>query len=392
MSTVGGPDIVEDGLVLCLDAANKRCYSPNLHPRPTDVATWSEEFGPSLRGIVTQDNIESPVGNTPLKVVPTDNVSGGNLNTYNNPNYNLAEAVQGDTWTFSFYLKANTYTSTSAFIFEANSSGSQIGFGTEQFLITPEWQRFELTHTFINPLAAYVQVRVDWYPDTSLIFWYDGFQVEKASAATNFNPNYFDNTVNDLSGNQNNGVSPNILEFDSANNGSIVFDGLSNFVDLGNLDTWNNFGNSLTIDCVFSFAAPNEAFARLVSKFFNGSSTANSCFQLTTNSNSTSIRWSINGIEDSVPVSREQIYHVTGWYDGTNSKMYLNGELQFTLNVSGDIRTSSFPLSVGAGLNSSVSAKEYYTGNIFLVRIYNRALTEQEIEQNFKALQGRYGL
>ena len=34
----------------------------------------------------------------------------------------------------------------------------------------------------------------------------------------------------------------------------------------------------------------------------------------------------------------------------------------------------------------------YYNGNLSICRVYNKALTAQEISTNFNALRGRYGL
>ena len=41
---------------------------------------------------------------------------------------------------------------------------------------------------------------------------------------------------------------------------------------------------------------------------------------------------------------------------------------------------------------SNWTADSYYQGNIYSVLIYNRALTSQEILQNFNATRYRYGI
>jgi hypothetical protein len=55
-----------------------------------------------------------------------------------------------------------------------------------------------------------------------------------------------------------------------------------------------------------------------------------------------------------------------------------------------DISTStSAPIRIG---NRFSDARAIFQGNISNVQIYNRALTAEEIGQNFEATRGRYGI
>ena len=76
--------------------------------------------------------------------------------------------------------------------------------------------------------------------------------------------------------------------------------------------------------------------------------------------------------------------HVVITYDGAAQRMFVDGVLQGTTKgLSGDFATwdASYPLVLGneATLNRS------WQGKIFLVAIYDRVLTGQEIQQNFEA-------
>jgi hypothetical protein len=74
---------------------------------------------------------------------------------------------------------------------------------------------------------------------------------------------------------------------------------------------------------------------------------------------------------------------LTGTYDGSNLKIYLNGILQSTLPLSGSISyNNSNSVQIGAEATDGASP-DYslsFTGLIDEVMIYNRALTEQEIK------------
>jgi hypothetical protein len=43
-------------------------------------------------------------------------------------------------------------------------------------------------------------------------------------------------------------------------------------------------------------------------------------------------------------------------------------------------------------LGSTPSAATNFTGRISATRIYNKALTATEVQQNFNAIRGRYGI
>jgi hypothetical protein len=81
-------------------------------------------------------------------------------------------------------------------------------------------------------------------------------------------------------------------------------------------------------------------------------------------------------------------------YDGTqagtaNMKMYVNGtQVGLRDGQQPDLLSSNMPFYVGG----DPTAGEYATARIGQVSIYNRALTTQEITQNFNALRGRFGI
>lgn len=68
--------------------------------------------------------------------------------------------------------------------------------------------------------------------------------------------------------------------------------------------------------------------------------------------------------------------HIAGTYDGTALRLYVNGTLAASTNISGSIATSTGPLRIGG--NSLWG--EFFAGRIDEVRIYDRALTQTEIQ------------
>jgi len=84
-----------------------------------------------------------------------------------------------------------------------------------------------------------------------------------------------------------------------------------------------------------------------------------------------------------------QTYQVVGTYNGSNNKIYVNGELKNTgANISGNILAqNNYNL-----MRSQASQVDYGKGNFYSHKLYNKALTAAEIQQNFNALRGRYGI
>jgi hypothetical protein len=79
--------------------------------------------------------------------------------------------------------------------------------------------------------------------------------------------------------------------------------------------------------------------------------------------------------------------HIVATYDGTTLSLYRNGSLVGTPATStGNISNTSKTLTIG------VRGGNYFGGRISNAKIYNKALTDNEITQNYNALKHRFGL
>jgi len=75
-------------------------------------------------------------------------------------------------------------------------------------------------------------------------------------------------------------------------------------------------------------------------------------------------------------------------YNGASLVIYKNGEFVGSTSYSGT------PNSGGSGfrIGRRWDITDYFVGNIDVAKVYNRALSTQEVAQNFQALRGRYGV
>ena len=87
------------------------------------------------------------------------------------------------------------------------------------------------------------------------------------------------------------------------------------------------------------------------------------------------------------PVDDGEWHHI-GWvYDGTMNYLYLDGEVDATEENSGQITVSSYPLYIG---DNSQATGRFWNGLIDDVMIYNRALTQEEVQRIMQSSAGAY--
>jgi hypothetical protein len=194
-------------------------------------------------------------------------------------------------------------------------------------------------------------------------------------------------TWTDLSGSGNNGTLENGVGFDGGNGGSLSLDGVNDYVDCGNA---SNFSITLGTVCSW-FKKPHGPglYKGLVDKGRDGYG----AWSLNVDEwlNSVTFKVRISGTNRAIIASSyygNNIWTYTcGTYDGTNLSIYQNGILSNSAQYSGTIGTNSVSVRVG-----SANDGLYFSGNIAQASIYNRALTAAEIQQNFNATRGRFGI
>jgi hypothetical protein len=378
MGIAYNPRTVTDGLVLALDAANKKSYSQNEFQYSTDIVTFILPGHNSAT--ITRDTISSPVGNTPLKMEVTGN--DPHINMYNTPSKNIAPAANGQTWIVSVYIKANVATTGEIFIFGAAADGNVFDAVTGQIAaggvsIGTDWTRVSYAFTFTKGIS-FIQVRLDGPPTggTGQTVWWDGLQVERVPSGTTtptpFTSAYYGGSVfKDLVG-SNNGTLVNYPTYSGSNGGSFVFDGSDDYI-------------------TSSFATTSGQAVTYAGWLYSTETTATYRNFVDSLSANPMIWWNTSGqIEfdagshTTAAVYRNQwVYVALSKPSGSSSaSYYVNG----VLVGSGSAYTT--PALTPTWFNRS--AGQTWKGNASNVQVYNRALSAQEVSQNFNALRGRF--
>jgi len=196
----------------------------------------------------------------------------------------------------------------------------------------------------------------------------------------------FESTWYDLSGNNNNGTLVNGVGFDIGNGGSLTFDGSNDYISVSNSSSLNPLNNTLICWAKSDNSTWNDTgFLMSKRNVFvmhpsGGSKVVNYYYYLNGG-------WQNQDVTPS-DITIWNMYACT--WDGTSISAYLNGSLINSGNKTGPLNTSDTgPMEIG---HDEGFGGRYMDGNISQVSIYNRALTAQEIQQNFEALRGRYGI
>jgi hypothetical protein len=193
----------------------------------------------------------------------------------------------------------------------------------------------------------------------------------------------------DKSGFSNNGTLVNGPTFSSANGGSIVFDGVDDYADCGNSAVLNTT-SSISINVWFKAAYnPNVIYRAIVDKGRDGFG----AWSLAIDEVQTKATFKVVIAGSNRSVTCVSSYGnniwtlITGVFTGTNLLIYQNGILENSGSFSGTIGTNSISVKIGKPNDTYA-----FGGNVAATQIYNRALTQAEVQQNFNALRGRFGI
>tara|TARA_R110000772_G_C13244107_1_gene433931 strand:- start:179 stop:874 length:696 start_codon:yes stop_codon:yes gene_type:complete len=189
----------------------------------------------------------------------------------------------------------------------------------------------------------------------------------------------------------NNGTLTNGPVFNSADGGSIDFDGSDDYVltpftfpksDIISINLWAKHSSITTSANPGLFQCQNNGSSPTSTKVIGGWVQSNG------------IVWGrvidTSGTKN-LPRIAESTISVGDWFyfsfiaDGSNYKLYINGDFKTEIAYNGTINNYN-------RIFLAIQGSEPSDCNISNVHIYNRALSASEVLQNYNALKGRFGL
>ncbi len=219
-----------------------------------------------------------------------------------------------------------------------------------------------------------------WNQIGTVEYYFKEFQIEQKAHATPFTEGIREDIVKDYSGNSNTGTlnasTPKWIKDSKVGNGAYEFNGTSNYIEVG-------YSPELQLNNIITVAAwvkPTNivGYNTIVA---SGASTNETMFWMDIRESNKLYfgGYTSTGtpayIGSTYSFVNDNWYFVVGVCDGTNFKTYVNGVQIGTAPATARI-SGEWPVKIGI----RTGTVNYFKGNIDDLKIYNRALTKDEIK------------
>lgn len=402
MSVAAGSNIVTSGLIFGYDINDPTSFrgavGTNRFAIPTPDGSNNVTF--EVQGTGTFQRVYSGTYDgytiTNNDVVYQYNLSAANGCYYHGNDVTIT-AGQWATFTFDYYISpgAGGYPVTN---YLANFEGVVSGSAADP---TPSVMGVWKTATFTSQAGSTGLCRMLLYPGacngtslaTSGFILYRNPQVIISSSSNTtapftgpFGARSNTQALFDTTGTY--GVTATSLTYTSTGT-DFSFNGVNDFFMVPSLQT---FGNNMTweawVYCTQDISTYNMFMGRYLPYFsFYGGN------RLYFSNN-------INGAQQTIQTSANMSLNTwyqatfTTSYDNTNTtmKIYTNGTETATGTFAGPQGNYAYNFMVGDGNNGSNASWYPFKGKVSNVKVYNRTLSQTEIQQNFNATRSRYGI
>lgn len=375
MSYNNGPKIINSGLVAAYDFGNIKSFkgepTTNLEANPITFSLWTS----GATTTVTASYTTAPDGNNTATRVYTTGYWGSIISSPSN----------STVYTWSIYLKsATTSVQYVTCLFEDNGDYNGT-FVSTTFTVTPYWQRFAIVAT---TAAATSSPRFS-IRNGDLLAW--GIQLEQKSYATNFVVGTRGSTVGtggglfDLTRIGSNGTISGAPISTSSYGGGLTFNGTSDYVTIPNPLNQSNLTQEWTVNAWLSLSTSPANNAQYLIEGLN-SGIAADWYQ------SAPLLYLNGGANDYYRYGNAGNYigagiiNLTFRFQNASGTRILNKN---TIDISGSgPNNTSTPSGQAANFRLGYQMK----GVIYLIQIYNRMLTNDEVIRNYNVSKKRFGL
>ena len=211
-----------------------------------------------------------------------------------------------------------------------------------------------------------------------------------------FTPSYptTGTTWYDISPSVNSGTLTNGPTFSSANGGSIVFDGVDDYANLGINRSCNRFTGDFAVSVWVNRSNTGGTWGNIIGDYYTNSTGNALEWQLMISSTAQLFVYNVSNGYVISPIASG--FNANTWINvvltriGSTISLYANTSLVTSVTNTTTFGSATGNLNIGIDGNNS---EEPFTGKISNVMIYaNKGLPPAEITQNYNAIKSRYGL
>lgn len=444
MSNSAGPKITKDGLALDFDAANTKSYNFYADPYASNVSLHLKMDGANGSTTFTDSSPNAlavtAVGNAQISTTQSKyngsagyfNGSTGYLSLTGNSSFQFGTGdFTVEAWVYIFanassqqtFLDTRGAATVTPFTFGIYQSKLFFYDGTviqsSATVTSGQWYHFAACRSsgnlqlFINGVSYYSAVNTTNITtgansiyigrgfDSAAYYtngYIDELKITKGVAryTSTFTSPPIPSTCTDLTKNKNVGTLTNGVDYNFSNGGSLVFDGVNDYVNIP-ASTNLTFGTGdFTMEVWCKTRAKTMLYPALLS--VNLAWASNVWVLIDRHNVTAPTKFTFHVYNIASPTLTSVTAPSNGvWYNvvitriGTLFSMYINGVLESTATSSASI-DGGVSNSINLG-RQSTSDSTYYDGNIPRARIYKgKGLTSGEVYNNFVANRGRFGV
>ena len=171
------------------------------------------------------------------------------------------------------------------------------------------------------------------------------------------------------------------------------FDGTDDYINCGHPPAFD-ITQAITLEAWIRFTTAKHA--GIIAKFLTPTAKAKYCFTFNEIDDGTVGMYisengtGTDGVASAVTVNDGHWHHCVGIFDGDYLRVFVDGELSNSKDTTLAAIFDKPDMEVWIGNYDEGNDTRWFNGDIGEVRIYNRALTPQEIQRNYLATKWRY--
>jgi len=402
----GGPKIINDGLVLCLDAHDAKSYAGEPTTNVVTNTNLDTGWSKGYQSNIVYNDIEPPLGIDSQVVGHTRGSSSAYWYSYGD----YAPQDPSVVYVVSMYVKTLDSNFRIAFYTANNSEAGRV-WGS--YITVPndgKWHRV-VWPSFTNPSNSQSDSLSFNFTyngaigDSNTKTWFCAPQMEAKSYATPFvdGSRSATNGWVDRSGNSNSGTLTNMIGTGASHyrDGQVIMPVANSYLDFdGSNDyvvTSSNYSlsGSQTFEVWFMIEGGPSSPAGLLTQHDHAVPANFGINHVSGNKLAPSIGYTDNTREYSskttvTTFSHDTLYHAALVYDSSANKViwYVNGvyDNQYTLSKTPQFAAKPFQL----GRLSYNYDNYYYNGRVYKASVYSKALTAADVLSNYNATKGRF--